>query len=313
MNRLVVAPLVYFHVDVRENQFPALIPLDGGYEIKPLDTALLDPVFNFHNSAFSEDEKALLRRCTHAIYYEFDAEDNNLPENIVQDIYRITQTMRLIIRTRTVPAILMLRQNPSGTFADVDGMSYQGIRGIEISYIGTDTRMEHFNAGDIPELQRYWTIVKALWEAHGGQYHRVLNALIFYELGHQTRMYKPRLVNLVTALESLFNTGSEQITYAIKQRCSYFLEMNPTRRIPLANNIKEIYKLRSLFVHGQATPGRILRNDNTQKQLLMDTEDIVRNCIRKIFDNNLIALFGNETDLNQEFTNLELGAPSQLT
>lgn len=313
MNRLIVAPLYYFYSNFRDS-LPEEIDLDGGYKIKKLEAALLEPAFDFFKDAFSKYDKDDIRKCMYAIYYEFDSSDDtsNLPPEIAHDIYRITQSFRLVKRTRVVPAILLLRQNQNNQFVSTDALSFQHKPSVEITYIDTDEDMEHFTSGNAEEIKRYWEVVKSLWDAHGGNYHRVLNALIFFEIGHRTMEYKPRLANLVTALESLFNTSKDQVTYMIRVRCSYFLKNDPAERIKLSLLLKEIYDLRSLFIHGQATPRKVLTNDEKQKELLMATEDIVRNCIRKIFDKNLLSLFANEEQLKQEFTKLEYGVTSLL-
>lgn len=313
MNRLVVAPLFYLYSNPR-NPLPKIINLEGGYQIKAFKTNLLEPFFDFYKDSFSEYDKQELLNCRYAIYFRHNSPDNDntLPGNIVQDIYRITNSLRVVKRTRSMAAILYLRVTER-RFVSIDALTYVHKPNETVSFIDTDPHREHFIKQDARKIRSYWHYMKQLYDAHAGNYHRVLNALLFFEIGHYNSQYKPRLINFVTCLESLFNTGSEQINYSLKIRCSYFLERNPNERITLAKTLKEIYNLRSLFVHGQSTPGRILRNIDEQKRLLMDCEDIVRKCLQKIFDKNLINTFGTDATLNIELSSLELGNISALS
>ncbi len=106
MNRLIVAPLYHFYVNVRDDSFPQVIDLEGGYKIKKLDHNLLTPTLDFFKDSFSEYDKKDLGVCTYAIYYEYDVPEDQtpIPDELLADIHHITQTLRLIKRTRTVPA-----------------------------------------------------------------------------------------------------------------------------------------------------------------------------------------------------------------
>jgi len=121
------------------------------------------------------------------------------------------------------------------------------------------------------------------------------------------------MVNFVTSLESLFNVSSEQVGFLLRTRCAHFLEKDLQARIDLSDNLKEIYKLRSTFVHGQGLTQRVLDNQTRLNRLLSDSEEATRRCLQKIFDNNLVDLFGDLNNLKAEFQKLDLGLPNLLT
>lgn len=310
MKRLVVAPIQYFYSDYR-NPLPDTINLEGGYKMKKFNPNILDPVFEFFTETFSEHDKTDLRNCRYAVYYNYTSggDSSETPPEIATDINRIMLTLRVVKRTRAIPTILHFRGR--GRRKEALQVVHKPL--INITFPpGSQPGSQHFNKNDSYKIRKYWKKVRKLYEDYGGSYHKILNTLYFFEIGHHNHLYKPRIVLFVTALESLFNTSSHQIGYTLKIRCSHFLEKNPTRRINLADNLKELYKLRSLFVHGQGTPRRLLRDTDRQEILLSDSEEITRKSLQKIFDKDLVELFGKVNDLNIEFHKLEMGLPNKL-
>lgn len=312
MKRLVVAPLHYFYFNF-QNPLPDEIKLGDDYVIKKFDSSIVDPVFEFYRRFHSQEDEEELRRCMYAVYHEYEAngESSNIPEEVAANANRLVQALRIVKRTRVILTLIHLDLSDD-QITSTDALQVVPKPTQEVTYMDHDEDLEHFESDDAGLITRYFSIIKGLYEAHGGSYHKVLNALIFFEIAHFEHLYKPRLILLITSLESLFNTSSEQVGYSIRVRCSHFLESNPEKRVILSELIKEIYKLRSLFVHGQGTPNKLLNDVEKQKQLLMAAEDICRRCIRKIFDNNLVTAFNNNASLDSEFTKLEQGANSTL-
>lgn len=310
VKKLVIAPIHYFYSDYR-SPLPRRIALEGRYTIEAFDKSVLEPVFDFFGESYSEREKDDLRNCRYAIYYRYSVNNDSpeIPEEVVNNVNRIILTLRVVRQTRAIQSMLHL---------EIEGRSkvalqtrHQPLTNVTFSS-NTEPGRIHFNRSDSYRIRKYWKKIKYLYDTFGGTYHKVLNALFFFEIGHHNSLYKPRLVHFVTCLESLFNTSSQQIGYTLRIRCSYFLEHNPSARISLADQLNEAYNLRSLFVHGQSTPNKILRDQNKQEQLLVASEDISRRCLQKIFDNDLVKVFGDINTLNDEFEKLVLGSQSLL-
>lgn len=313
MKKLVVATLHHFYSHFR-NPLPDEINLEDGYVIKKFDSSILDPVFEFFREGHSQNDQENIKRCKYAVYYEYETDDDGsvIPKDIAANISRLLQALRIVKRTRAVATLIHLNLSDD-EIVPTDTLQVVPKPGQEVTYIDDDEDMEQFVDTDADLIIKYFGIIKGLYEAHGGKYHRVLNSLIFFEIAHFNHLYKPRLILLVTSLESLFNTSKEQVGYMIRIRCSYFLEADPDERVKLSKLIKTIYDLRSLFVHGQSTPNRLLSDTDSQKDLLMKAEDLTRKCIKKIFDNDLIQVFDNDNSLSDEFAKLEQGANSRLS
>lgn len=310
MRKLVVAPIHYFYSDPR-NPLPRTISLEGGYQIRQFDSSILTPVFEFFHESFSAHQKRDLQNSRYAIYYSYT--DNNgsseIPDAIVTNINRILLTLRIVKRTRAVAT--MLHFKVEGRQKDAIQVVHQPTTNITFP-TNTPVGSQHFNVRDAAKIRNYWKKVQYLYSTFGGTYHKILNAIYFFEFGHHNHMYKPRLVQFVTCLESLFNTSEQQIGYTFRLRCSQFLERNPNRRVSLSHDLRDIYRLRSLFVHGQGTPANILNDVPRQERLLSEAEEISRRCLQKVFDRNLISQFDNAQRLNDEFERLELGLPTPL-
>ena len=310
MKKCVIAPIESFYSDYR-NPLPESVSLSGGYKLKKFDTSVLDYVFDFFGQSFSERDRGDLQNCRYAIYYYYDTDEeiSNTPERIINEIGRILLTLRIVKRTRAIATIFHFKIR--GKAKDALQVIHKPL--INITF-PTDVTpgSQHFNKADSFKIRKYYRFVNQLYSDFGGTYHKVLNALFFFELAHQNHLYKPRMVNLVTGLESLFNTSKEQVGYTLKIRCSYFLEKDSDTRLELGEKIKEIYDLRSTFVHGQGASRRILESLETQNNLLSGAEEITRRCLQKIFDDNLVDIFGDIDLLNSEFKKLELGVENLL-
>ena len=89
------------------------------------------------------------------------------------------------------------------------------------------------------------------------------------------------MILLVTGLESLFNTSKEQVGYTLRQRCSYFLIRDIKKRYEFSQIIKDIYNLRSQFVHGQGVSKAILDNEELQVKLIVQAELVLRASFNK--------------------------------
>jgi hypothetical protein len=137
-------------------------------------------------------------------------------------------------------------------------------------------------------------------------------------MGQMEMNYKPRMVILIAGLESLFNSGSEQVGYTIKLRCSYFLEKDADKRMELAKEVADIYGLRSLFVHGQGLQNnkkfkKLLTDLAKQKELLVRSEQILRACLQKIMiDRDLIDEFTDVQALSSAFEEMIIGKKTEL-
>jgi|GEM_PF-3949957 len=309
MNRLVIAPIYYFYPHIR-NSFPKKVNLGNGYFLREFQSQKISDAFEFFHEAFSQWDKDELHNCRYAIYHKYSQQDDSsqTPEEVSNEIYRIVGTFRVIRPTRAVAAIFNFR---------VEGRRKSTIqvihKPIQVSLPPYSPIEEHFIKSDARKLHLYLQRVRALYSTYGGTYHKALNALIFFEIGHQNQLYKPRLIHFVTCLESLFNTSDQQISYSLRMRCTLFLEKQPAARQTLVADIKKIYSLRSQFVHGQSTQSNMLNNIPEQNRLLILSENTSRKCLQKIFEKDLISLFANIQNLNAEFEKLECGLPSALS
>jgi len=309
MKKLVVAPLYQFYSGYR-NPLPKTISLEGGYRLKRFDSSILKPVFELFSQGFSEREKQELENCRHCIVYGYEAIEDSpeTPGEIVNNINRIVQTLRIVKPTRALPCILHFKVR--GRKRDIQQVIHKPFAIISLS--GAEPGVQHFNQKDARKIRLYWRKVKFLYDNYEGSYHKVLNALFFFEIGHQNHLYKPRLVHFATCLESLFNTSPTQIGYSLRVRGSLFLGKDGDERGKISESLKKIYRLRSHFVHGQGAPQSILNNPDEQEKIISEAEAISRKCIQKIFEKDLISIFGSADRLEKEFEKLELRKQSAL-
>lgn len=308
--KLVIAPIHFMYSDHR-TPLPKIIRLDGGYEIRRFNSRLLNSALDFFREFFSEREKQDIQNCRYAIYHRYETieDSSEITEEIITSINRIILTLRIVRQTRALASIFNFKLEGNRKIP----LQASQMPVLNITFPGgVSVGSQHFVRNDAAKIRKYFRAVQGLYNNFGGTYHKVLNALFFFEIGHYNHLYKPRLVLFVTCLESLFNTSKEQVGYTLKLRCSYFLERRPQSRLTLGDLLKDIYDLRSAFVHGQGSPNNILNNVPRQEHLLLEAESISRRCLQKIFDKNIVHVFNTPNGINREFKNLEFGLPTTL-
>ena len=95
------------------------------------------------------------------------------------------------------------------------------------------------------------------------------------------------LLDLVIALESLFEGGGQEVGYSLAVRCSCFLETDIERRRSMFSRLKDIYDVRSSVVHGRSTlpkKWRKLPGEDYEFALALiadDAEEYIRRAIHK--------------------------------
>lgn len=308
--RLIIAPIHHLYSD-QTDPLPKQTELDGGFVIKKFDKNVLKEVFTFFGETYSKLDKEELNRCQNAIYYKYISENDltEIPDEISNNINKIVQTLRIIKQSRSM--VTQIHFDISKKKMEAIRIVHKPSQSIHFpnTNIGTS---QHFNRLDFIKLKKYWKTLKSLYDSYRGRYHRVLNALIFFEMGHMSYLYKQRLITFVTCFESLFNISDEQIGITIRLRCSKFLEKDKLKVHGIYKDLKEMYTLRSYLVHGQKTPKKILKDIGKEKRIIFQAEELSRRCLKKILDNDLTDIFDKDTVLNEEFEKLELGLPNKF-
>lgn len=140
---------------------------------------------------------------------------------------------------------------------------------------------------------------------------RVIRAIDFTSVGFQTYHVPTRLVNQVTFLETLFSTSSHEITFQLASRISWYMGNNgsPDDREKIFNLVKEVYKARSLVVHG----GNLNKPTKNAKSKLIEAEDLNTKVFCSILLNDHIKQFSmSEKRRPEQFKKLSLGLPCNL-
>lgn len=316
MKYQIIAPLQHFLAYTnRENKFPEKLILEGGYSIRKFNDKHLDEAFSSYSQILSEQDIKELKACNFAIYFDYETQNSGysgIPQDVISNIDHIIYSLRIVKPTCAVRTIVNLQKPNNKVTIPIE---IQHTRMPLITYPDSDQtfpadnpRSQFFYKKDAYKIRKYFSNIRYLYKNFGGKYHKVLNAIIFFELGQMTQNYKPRMITIVTGLESLFNTSNEQVGYTLKTRCSYFLCRNPIARLELSYKVKEIYHVRSLFVHGQGADKKLLQDNAKQKELLVDAEQILRECLQKILNKRLVLdKFTNIDGLVVSFDELTMG------
>ena len=95
--------------------------------------------------------------------------------------------------------------------------------------------------------------------------------------------YEDRILDIATALELIYSSGSEAISYKFRLRSGRFLEHNPDSRVRIREQMKRFYKERSTIVHGV----RRTSNENLGK-IVEEGLALARETIWRILKNSAI-------------------------
>lgn len=160
---------------------------------------------------------------------------------------------------------------------------------------------------EIAQIEDFWA------------YSKIHNALKFFEQAYITDWTLLKTILLFISLESIFGDKTE-IAYKVAIRCSYFLYPNDkTKRREVFKFIKEGYKIRSLFIHGENVEKettKIIRRKSEEKRehysfdrsFQKELTDILSESLKKILlDEQLTkTLTSKESKISEYFDNFVL-------
>lgn len=191
--------------------------------------------------------------------------------------------MRVVKLTLAKPGFYLRWEDRAG------GWRLEGLEKLGFSvYRAPDEHLclQPFSAADVVSLAEMLPRIRQAYASHdGGCFHRVANALNFFEMGYRYGVAEVRFVLFVTVLESLFVTSDGGVSRQFRERISRFLAQAPADRQRLEDTCRAIYTARSDIVHGQPVVGGAHR-------LLLEVQGIGRRCLKKVLgDDNLFASF----------------------
>jgi hypothetical protein len=110
------------------------------------------------------------------------------------------------------------------------------------------------------------------------------------------------LVAFVSALEGLFTTSSENVSYRFRLAVAFFLETEKEARVKVREKAKRLYTARSKVVHGT----RIASSEEQSaialaEDLVPCAEQLARRTFQRIFEDRLDSFF--ETARNERRDN----------
>lgn len=134
---------------------------------------------------------------------------------------------------------------------------------------------------------------------------RVLRAFHFWDSSSCSGSFEQKVVELFIALESLFTVESEETTYRLSNRMSWFSEQtNSDKRLELFKQMKNGYGIRSKVVHGKKFV------ESKELPLIQNLHSLTRDVLlRVLLDVNLLRSFStSDKDLILLFNKLVSGS-----
>ena len=295
MSKLKIIAPIHSLYDGPRDHLPDQIELDQSLIIRRKGDDLarsIKVITSSFESIYSKADIEDLKNCRFYVSYIFDDEKESKKE--AQDkIHHIIEILRIVRPNRASCFTFLFSLKENG---DLNPEGASGKSNAVFLIYGEPVGSQHFHAHDEHKIKKYYSCISRLYSKYGGNYNRILNAYIFFQLGYLTHYTKLRIVPFTIALESLFNTSEQETGYSLRMRCAAFLGKTKDEKESLMCKIKSIYEVRSAAVHGLSLPKKVLKNLLESNKIWRDAEEISRRCLQKIFDEDLIDIFSQPND-----------------
>lgn len=164
------------------------------------------------------------------------------------------------------------------------------------SFLG---KYEEISRKDITELIK---IIENIKQFVTGKNERVLRAFHFWDSSSCSGTFERKAVELFISLESLFTTGSEEVTFRLASRMAWFLEnKDPNRRTELYKKIKKGYSIRSNIVHGKTFV------ETKELPIIQELHSLTREVLLRILISKKLLSIFSEKDIESYFNELVMG------
>jgi hypothetical protein len=150
-----------------------------------------------------------------------------------------------------------------------------------------------------------------LYEFIGGEaFNPLSNAFRLYASGLRMLPSDVALVSFVSALEGLFTTSGDNLSYRLSLAIACLLEASSPRRLEVFESARRVYSARSKTVHGAQINRDLERAAITlAENLTPEAEGLCRRCFRTILELGLDQFMEKDKKGRREelFTLLALG------
>lgn len=122
---------------------------------------------------------------------------------------------------------------------------------------------------------------------------RIARSLIFVKQAREARNMAYKISNYCSALETIFSTDTNELTYRLSERLAFFLQ-NSFPKLQTFKTLKNAYSIRSRLTHGGIlTPKQI----SEIYDISSGVDEILRQSIRKIlFNSELREIFDSKDE-----------------
>lgn len=267
---------------VNIDKFPKETELWGGLRLIKFDgSLLLSESLKF--LGVEKDEIHRLKGSSLALEIETGHPD----ENFLFEAGRLSAVMRMVKPVITIPVQISYRGKD---YYEVTAMKTGPETVYRFPYEHRLPKESHLHPEDIDTVSKFWRCVAELRSKQGGKEHKLLKSIDFSEASYKQGRVWLRLVLLVTALESLFTTSNEGVSYTLRSRVAKFLGGDEGDRKKVFDFTGRMYKIRSGIVHG-GVPKELL--DKKIIEDVVELENLLRSIHRKILSLDLVSHFEN--------------------
>lgn len=155
-----------------------------------------------------------------------------------------------------------------------------------------------FNTGDLRKARTYFNQYAQIWlstldtmrmaasrTVASKGVSRIMRAFFFLQGARASADPGVKIANVVTALEVLFSTSKDELTYKLSERISFLLDTPPIRSTTF-RMVKDAYKIRSSVVHGGEVDKPVAQRVT---EISVGIDEVLRRVLRRILDDETLA------------------------
>ncbi|MBI5038014.1 MAG: hypothetical protein HZC01_04930 [Candidatus Kerfeldbacteria bacterium] len=244
-----------------------------------------------------------------AIHRKYVNHDPNDFISELKDVGRVIAILRIIHPNTAKISGLYIYEKNTNTF-----LSFPIAKGIN-PYIHEKVAEPKpiINHRDLDLLSKTWKKVSQLYS--GKEYSRLRNTIDFVEHSRWTTSITDSIINLVTALESLYTSDNIEVSNKIATRVAWFLHpliKDANKRIELVKEVKKLYTFRSFLLHGNDVSKYLEKTDEYIKTATYILRASILKILRDERNENLFTIFTSKENsvIEEYFLELCMGEKS---
>jgi hypothetical protein len=131
-----------------------------------------------------------------------------------------------------------------------------------------------------------------------GTYNCIDRAMVFLNSARKAQYFVYKIAYYIPILECLFTTDKFEVTQKVSERVAFYIEEDEDERIAMYDFIKEVYDIRSTFLHGQKFKSKNIQRDVLEPHSIR-LDEVVRAILTLVIMHDSDYFVGTEQGIHK--------------